>query len=751
MPAQSGHFPAAAGMRKEVSTAADQDGADDTYDARDNYWVAEPTSSPSSSTTTTYTTTSTSSSKPSTADNSAQETKANQLGEDETTYTSERQTGNKEQTLPAEHRSILHQPKANFQEDLEDEIREHKEFQELEEELKEQPDEELEEETSIVDSAQGEVYTHSRVSGKDRKPCLQGVRVCPQPKICQGPGFPSSGKNQFTKEKALALFTTEANLKTIQDRRMTQNIANAHGVKLRLDSSFYKQLEGYADSVARVLFDDNSETGLKTVCCHFNVWLCSIKWYLILSEITSGLLYQRGNYNSNTVTALVKCGWILSAEASATNCEVTACCPHSSLETYFDFPLLVVGTSLVTHIDPLTSGVVSFSLAEGSASYCIGCHPTTGRAGWGSLMSTQVSLLCLAVAVRVTNKLYGSTVLLILRYKKLKKRNFKSLKDEGVRYPSQNCINCSVVETFTPGTFLVSTTDFFYPVIDDPYVQGMIGCANVLSDLYSMGITRCDTMLMLLASSEEIPSPAHRRIVTTQMMKGFTDLARKAGTMVTGGQSVRNPWPIIGGVAMSVQPDSGIIRPIHAVAGDIVILTKPLGTQLAVNAHQWMCAQKPNTPGMWDEIKGIITPEEVTRAYNLAAANMSRLNKTGAELMHKYGAHAATDVTGFGILGHSQNLAKEQTTPCSIEIHTLPVIAGMARVNDAYDFGLLVGVSAETSGGLLVCLPSLAAAQAMCSELQAIDGYPAWIVGEVVSSAVPRATIRTNVTIVEVS
>lgn len=81
-------------------------------------------------------------------------------------------------------------------------------------------------------------------------------------------------------------------------------------------------------------------------------------------------------------------------------------------------------------------------------------------------------------------------------------------------------MDCSVVPLSKPGLSLISTTDFFYPNVDDPYYQGRIGCANVLSDLYSFGIVNCDTMLMILAASTEIPEK-DRYIATKLMMKGF--------------------------------------------------------------------------------------------------------------------------------------------------------------------------------------------------------------------------------------
>ena len=160
-----------------------------------------------------------------------------------------------------------------------------------------------------------------------------------------------------------------------------------------------------------------------------------------------------------------------------------------------------------------------------------------------------------------------------------------------------------------------------------------------------------------------------------------------------------NPWPIIGGIASTVCRDSDFIlyfhikfktnlyflRPENAVAGDVLVLTKPLGTQIAVNAHQWL-----HIPEKWERIKDVITPDEgkfsfcrrfliilAERCYEVAMESMARLNRTGARLMHKHHAHACTDVTGFGILGHARNLAKNQKQAVQFEIHTLPIIRNM--------------------------------------------------------------------------
>jgi len=291
---------------------------------------------------------------------------------------------------------------------------------------------------------------------------------------------------------------------------------------------------------------------------------------------------------------------------------------------------------------------------------------------------------------------------------------------------------------------LIQTTDFFYPLVDDPYIMGKITCANVLSDVYAMGVTNVDNMLMLLGVSQKL-SEKEREIVLPLIMSGFADLAEEAGTSVTGGQTVVNPWMTIGGVATSVCGNDEFIMPDGAEVGDVLVLTKPLGTQIAVNAHQWI-----EKPEMLSRINSIVSVDQIKLAYQRAMASMARLNKTAAQLMHKHGAHGATDITGFGILGHAQNLAAAQKNEVNFKIHTLPVIAKMMSVTEVcgIKFGLLQGTSAETSGGLLVILPK-DRSEAFCADLMEQDGCPAWIVGSVEAGS-RTAQIVDDAEIVEV-
>jgi len=307
-------------------------------------------------------------------------------------------------------------------------------------------------------------------------------------------------------------------------------------------------------------------------------------------------------------------------------------------------------------------------------------------------------------------------------------------------------MDCSIVPTRYPELFQISTTDFFFPLVEDPYLQGRIACANVLSDMYALGVTDCDNMLMLLGACKDM-SETERDIVLVQMMKGFSDLAKEAVTRVTGGQTVINAWPLIGGVAMSVAKEMDFIRPENAVVGDVLVLTKPLGTQVAVNVNEWILYRSPR----WtDTISKILSEEEAMRANDMAMRSMARLNKTGAQLMHKYHAHGATDVTGFGYLGHANNLAFHQHAKVDFVLDVLPIIKGMKEVDAELRgmFSLLKGFSAETSGGLLVCLPGIEA-EGFCKEIEAIDGQPAWIVGRVVEGE-NKARIADDATVIEV-
>jgi len=273
---------------------------------------------------------------------------------------------------------------------------------------------------------------------------------------------------------------------------------------------------------------------------------------------------------------------------------------------------------------------------------------------------------------------------------------------------------------------LVQTTDYFYPLVNDPYRMGWIACNNVISDLYAMGVTRIDNVLMLLATSTKF-TVDQEDIVIPLIMSGFRDCCLAAGTEIRGGQTAKNPWVLLGGCATSVLPMEKIVMPNKAQVGDVLVLTKPLGIRVAVNLNQWLDTK----PERIEQLS--LSLDQIKAAYNDCTVAMMTLNKNAAMLMNKFGAHGATDVTGFGILGHAQNLAECQINEVDFVLDSLPFLANMVAADKEAGnvFKVTNGYAAETSGGLLISLPA-DKVDAFRAELKSLDGHDSWIVGKVI-------------------
>lgn len=272
---------------------------------------------------------------------------------------------------------------------------------------------------------------------------------------------------------------------------------------------------------------------------------------------------------------------------------------------------------------------------------------------------------------------------------------------------------------------MASTTDFFSPISLDPFKQGHIAAANTLSDLYAAGVTEVHTMLMILGICLKMPEGHVRDTVAKEMVRGFIQCCKEAGTRVSGGQTVLNPWPLIGGCASAVVREEDLVRADRIEPGDILVLTKPLGTQVTGNLALWMLDE-----AKWSTVSQKIDAATATRAVRLAEDSMMRLNREAAVLMKEFDAHGATDITGFGLLGHARNLAGVQRADVRLVLHTLPIIRGLAAlshdaIGTGVDYRLTEGLSAETSGGLLVALKDRQAAAAFIARLST----PAWEVG----------------------
>lgn len=241
-----------------------------------------------------------------------------------------------------------------------------------------------------------------------------------------------------------------------------------------------------------------------------------------------------------------------------------------------------------------------------------------------------------------------------------------------------------------------------------------------------MGVTQIDNILMILGVSR-LMTELEKEKITKEMIRGFTAKANEAGTSVTGGQSVFNPWPIIGGTAISVVKKDSVIYPNYSQAGDVLVLTKPLGMQVLVNLMQWHVEKKER----WDKALEYITQEELYDCFDIGQKSMTMLNLRAAELMKRFKVHACTDVTGFGIKGHIENLAVCQKESLKFIIRRMPIISKMDVIDDKiFTKKLRNGYSAETSGGLLIVL-SKEEAEEFCDLMHKEERW-AWIIGEVV-------------------
>lgn len=307
-------------------------------------------------------------------------------------------------------------------------------------------------------------------------------------------------------------------------------------------------------------------------------------------------------------------------------------------------------------------------------------------------------------------------------------------------------LDACLIPTRFPNLFIIETVDFFYPLIDDPYLMGKIACANVLSDLYAFGVYHIDHVRIIMAVCDQM-TEQERAVVIPLMLKGFQDLAKIANLKAIVQNASVNPWCIIGGVATSLCTSQEYIVPLNAQIGDVLVLTKPLGVQIATNINRW----RNNGGEKWDNLLKVITEDEVLEAFAIAVRNMCHLNKNAAYLMHKHEAHAATDVTGFGILGHAENLVKFQNRDVKFFIDTLPIIKNVLRISEVIGNKkrLLSGLAPETSGGLLICM-SKDNAERFCTDLAETDDRQAWIIGTVEAGS-KTVHISNDVKIIEAS
>jgi selenide,water dikinase len=198
---------------------------------------------------------------------------------------------------------------------------------------------------------------------------------------------------------------------------------------------------------------------------------------------------------------------------------------------------------------------------------------------------------------------------------------------------------------------LVQTVDYFTPVVDDPYMFGQIAAANALSDVYAMGGTP-KTVLNIVG----YPIKKLGESILAEILKGAADKVKEAGALIIGGHSIDDQEPKFGlSVTGLVHPEK-VWKNIGAKPGDVLVLTKPIGVGILTTGIK----------------RSVVTEEQIKKVSD----TMAMLNKTAADVLHSFHPSAVTDVTGFGLLGHGNEMANGSNVSFTIHFSNVPILDG---------------------------------------------------------------------------
>lgn len=251
---------------------------------------------------------------------------------------------------------------------------------------------------------------------------------------------------------------------------------------------------------------------------------------------------------------------------------------------------------------------------------------------------------------------------------------------------------------------VVLTVDYFTPIVDDPYTFGSISAANALSDIYAMGAKPILGLNIAGFPAQKLPLS-----ILSEIFRGGADKAKEAGISIAGGHTIDDNEPKYGLVAMGLVHPEKIITNSGAKPGDLIILTKPIGTGIITTAMK----------------EEIATKESIDYAVKI----MSTLNKSASQAMISAEVNACTDVTGFGLLGHLYEMISASATSAEIFFDKVPLIPGTQQLADdliipagtirnheylknhiiwdeniTYENQMIL-CDAQTSGGLLISVP----------------------------------------------
>lgn len=287
---------------------------------------------------------------------------------------------------------------------------------------------------------------------------------------------------------------------------------------------------------------------------------------------------------------------------------------------------------------------------------------------------------------------------------------------------------------------LILTTDFFTPIVDDPHDWGRVAAANALSDVYAMGGRPLIAVNLTAWPANDLPME-----LLADVLEGGAKIAEAAGCFVVGGHTIDDPIPKYGMAVVGIAHPKRLFQLDRLAAGDTLVLTKAIGTGVISTA-----VKNQGADDAW--VEG-------------AVASMTRLNADAAEVAHEVGVRAATDVTGFGLLGHLHRMARASRVGAEIDAEAVPLLPG---ARDAVSAGFVPGGTrantdhltsfvrvdpdvpadlavlvhdAQTSGGLLLAVPAGTAVEPVVESLRARD-LPAAAIGRVVDGTPGHVRVR---------
>ena len=289
---------------------------------------------------------------------------------------------------------------------------------------------------------------------------------------------------------------------------------------------------------------------------------------------------------------------------------------------------------------------------------------------------------------------------------------------------------------------LLQSVDFITPIVDDPFIFGQIAAANSLSDIYAMGGKPLFALNVVGFPKDDLPLET-----LSEILAGGIDIAHVAGIHVLGGHTVDDLEPKYGMVVTGLVAESNLIRNSTAKDGDILVLTKPLGTGIISTATKW----------------GMATDESMEASQN----SMILLNKAASEAAVEAGAHAMTDISGYGLMGHLLEMCAASGMAASVRFEQLQFLPGVPELaaEDVVPAGskrnmeyvrprltigdglnevhALLTVDAQTSGGLLIAIAA-GKADDLVAAINSAQSLEATVIGQLHSADTPGVTLSAD-------